>query len=128
MAHELISADPYDGPGLILSMNIWNSITRFFRATYDERFSPEGARSLATLYWRALLLLALTGVIVATYWGIINLQRALSELGTPLSNKIPPASIDRATLDRTVSAFGERKSTHESLKASSAGTITDPSR
>ncbi|MCR4325448.1 MAG: hypothetical protein NUV59_01430 [Patescibacteria group bacterium] len=111
-----------------MKIKFLNDITARIRDTYTTRHSPEGARTLAILYWRTLLLAAFIVLVATIGYAEWHLYGILKNLASVPDTTIPAASLDRAELDETVSAFKARQSEYESLRQGASGRLPDPSR
>lgn len=106
----------------------FNNIFTRIRDLYANRAEPEGARVLATYYWRALLIAAFVTLALSIAYGERSLFRILRDLGTAPEATLPAAPFDRASLDAVISTLQERQQTYDALKAGPRKTLTDPSR
>ncbi|MDP2648667.1 MAG: hypothetical protein U1D26_01190 [Patescibacteria group bacterium] len=111
-----------------MKLTFLNGITDRIRNTYATRHSPEGARMLAIIYWRALLLAAFLVLVATIGYAELQLYGILKDLASVPESTIPAATLDRAALGETVAAFEARQSEYESLKQGASGRLPDPSR
>jgi len=109
-------------------MNINIPFLRTLSDLYGRRGEPEASRALALLYWRALLTLAFLLVIGAITYGEWSLMRILKDLGDTPAGSLPPAALNRATLDTTLTTFKTREAEFNVLRAGAETPIADPSK
>lgn len=109
-------------------MNL-NDIPTRMRNAYAARFEPEGARSLAYLYWRSLLVLTGVLLVLAVAWGLWNLFDVFALLASePDTSPLPKAALDRGALLNVVQGFETRQTQWNDLTGSPAPAIADPSK
>ncbi|MDE1925024.1 MAG: hypothetical protein KGH79_02505 [Patescibacteria group bacterium] len=110
-------------------MNIFNAILMRVRDAYASRFEPEGVRPLADIYWRTLLVLAVTLVLCAVLYGIWDLFGVLDALASvPDTSPPPPAALNRTTLETVVQGFQTRQTRFNDFGSTHSAAIPDPSR
>ncbi len=105
------------------------NLTKSTRVIVAGRHEPEGIRTLASLYWSALLAGFFLIVIAVLIYGVLGLMRILNDLnGTGKVSTLPQSALDRAALDVTLRGFENRQSQFDLLTTTRGKTITDPSR
>lgn len=103
---------------------VWKELPEVINAGYE----PEHTRSLANLYWRAIIASAFVVLVVVFLYSTWVLLRVLNDLGSSVDNSVlPRPALNRAELTATIRAIEERKAQFEALKASPPAAITDPS-
>ena len=98
------------------------------RHLYANRYDPEGTRAFARVYWRTLLAIAFTAMVISIAYGEWSLYGVLQDLGNVPNTTIPSSAIDRADLDAAVTGFEERQRAYEDLQKHPPSQVSDPSR
>ncbi len=99
-----------------------------FKGVIALRHDPEGAHIISDMYWRALLLVSLSVVILALVYGVWGLLRVLDELGSSARVSVPPPpALNRAALGAAVDGINARRAQFEFLRSNSGRVIPDPS-
>lgn len=103
---------------------VWNELPELIKSGYE----PEHTRSLANLYWRAIIVSAFVILVIVFLYSTWVLLRVLNDLGSSVeTSALPRPALNRAELTATVNAFKERKAEFEALKANPPAAIKDPS-
>jgi len=110
-------------------MMSFSDIEKRMRNLYAGRFEPEGARSLADMYWTALLSCAGLVVVLALLWGLWTLWGVFDTLEqTPDTSPLPPASLNRAVLQGIVQGFDARQAQYNAYQSAPPAPVPDPSK
>lgn len=98
------------------------------REAWEYRSEPEALQTLANIFWRTLLLLALVVFLLALWFGSQELAAAsqAESVTAPAAPAKPP--LDPAQLQATLAAFSARQSAYETLSGSPPPQVADPSK
>lgn len=107
--------------------NFFDTMQSNVRGLFAMHGEPEKARRLADIFWRAMLLLILLYLIISISYGEWLLYRALRDIEAAPMQALPPAPIDRTSIDAVVSGLQARQQHYDSLKAHPNTAVPDPS-
>lgn len=98
------------------------------REAWDYRSDPDSARVLATIFWRALLVVAAIALIATLWFGFLELGAAAQAENFAATSSPPPPPFNPAQLQATLAALSARQSEYQSLASSSPPAVADPSK
>ncbi len=105
-------------------LNIWQRI----RDIYGRRYDPEGARTFADAYWRALLVLALCILVAVSFYAQQQFYATLNDISDVPEGGISVSALDRKYLDATVSGITARQAAFNTFGAHPPAVPPDPSK
>jgi hypothetical protein len=127
MGHERIYSCSHDHTDNRMKFSL-GTILNSLRNLYTLHGEPEHIRRLADIFWRALLLIVLLYLVLCITYGEWLLYNVLHDSETIPAQTLPPAPLDRASIDATLSGLQAREDHYNSLKAHPNVAVPDPSK
>lgn len=109
-------------------MRFFNVLWKELREMFRNGNEPDHIRLIADLYWKALLVLALSVLVAVFVYSTWGAMRILGDLSNALDTAAPPPpALNRGELNAVIHVFETRKTEFDALKNNSTGGIKDPS-
>lgn len=107
----------------------FSDITADLRDVYALRFEPEGARSIADIYWRTLIVIAGIFVVLSLSFGVWNFV-SITDTLTSLADTSPPppAAFNSAQLHGVTAGFDARQTQFDTFTSAPPPILSDPSK
>ncbi|MDR3570784.1 MAG: hypothetical protein P4L81_01110 [Candidatus Pacebacteria bacterium] len=95
---------------------------------WEYRSEPESLRTLAPVFWHALLTVVFLALVCAFWFGYQELQAASQAEATPTNASVFTPPWPATQLQATIDAYNTRQSSYQTLSQSPLPVVADPSK